>query len=40
MQKSYTLHTKKLQKLGTKKIAEIDGFESSRLKCAGYISNL
>ena len=39
MQKSYKLHTKTLQKLDTKKITEIDGFESSRLKCAGYTSN-
>ena len=39
MQKSYKLHTKTLQKLGTKKIPEIDGFESSRLKCIGYTSN-
>ena len=39
MQKSYKLHTKTLQKLGTKKILEIDGFDSSRLKCTGYTSN-
>ena len=31
MQKSYKLHTKTLQKLGTKKITEIDGFYGTPL---------